>query len=195
MKINEASFGRIYTKMQGVFAIISAYSYLNEKPEQNIYATKCLRQDIRDLGLGYNEFVVRWAEADKDGNIKTSDEASFLISGIKKSDAIQLGEKYLQSSIIYSDGKTCEEICTHAFTDLENIEWVPYEVVRRFNVSHLDLTTAKEIFAGKVAGPASMLAKGGNKMPFKLPEILEKIEPRASYFQTKPIFEKIISFK
>ena len=190
MDINESSTSRLYSKLSGedsVFAIISPYrgEYdTNENQKRMVH----LKSDIRKLGLGFNQFISRWVE---DG--ESFDEESLLISNIDYKTAIKLGEKYNQSSIIYKDSDSLREICTTAFETYK-----PGDIVRTFNVGKdmMNIKDAEDIFSRRKGGPASMPKKGSNRKPFSLSvkenfELYEVHNPRPSYFQTKPIIEKL----
>ncbi|WP_369695847.1 hypothetical protein [uncultured Clostridium sp.] len=155
-----------------------------------------MKSDIRKLGLGYNELVARWVEynTEEERNI-SSDERSLFIHGISKNDAMRLGKKYHQSSVIIKDNNSCEEICTTPFPYEDNgsvKEFNIGDVVRTYNISGdkvLNIEDAKEIFANKKSGPSSKSVKGKTPFTFKQTEDL-KLEvwdvesPRAAYFHT-----------
>ena len=190
MSINEASTSRLYSKLSGedsVFAIISPYRGEYDKQENQKRMTH-LKADVRKLGLGFNQFISRWVE---DG--ESFDEESLLISNIDFKTAIKLGVKYDQSSIIYKDKDSLREICTTAFETYN-----PGDVVRTFNIGKdmMNIKDAEDIFSRRKGGPASMPKKGSNKKPFSLSvkenfELYQVYDPKPSYFQTKPIVEKL----
>lgn len=154
-KLDEASTSRLvknFTDDAVSFAIISG-----ERPDSD--RTVELKKDVRNLGLGFNEFIGRWVE---DGI--SYDEKSLLIPNITYRQAYDLGQKYDQASIIYKDKYGIAEYCTTAFET-----YTPGDVVRKYNIDKdrpLNAQLAKSIFAGKIGGPASVLKKGGNKAPF-----------------------------
>lgn len=156
-KIDEASTSRLYKRFtdNGTFAIISG-----NRPD--VDRTTELKKDVRGLGLGFNEFIGRWVE---DGI--NYDENSLLIPDISFKKAFELGQKYNQSSIIFKDNNGVKEYCTTPFETYD-----VGDVVREYNIDKdrpLNTEIAKQIFSGKVGGPASQLKKGGNKAPFNFP--------------------------
>ena len=194
--IKEASISRVYKHLLDAptLAIISTYvTYRNEN--ENINLLKDLKSEIRKLGLGFNELLSRWVETDEEtGQVIASDERSLLIPNISYEDAIRLGAKYDQSSIIFKDENGCKEICTTPFTSYDDKQYMVNDVVRTFNTSRddkgiLNLKDAEDIFAKRKGGPASKLTKG--KKAFHLSEVLEYEKPRASYFQNKGTFRTI----
>lgn len=164
-RINEASTSRLvhnFTNDEVSFAIISG-----ERPDDD--KTTELKKDVRSLGLGFNEFIGRWVE---DGI--SYDEKSLLIPNISFKKAFELGQKYNQSSIIYKDKNGCKEYCTTPFENY-NVG----DIVRVYNIDKnkpLNTTIARDIFAGKVGGPASQLKKGSNKAAFNFKENFELYE-------------------
>lgn len=154
-KLDEASTSRLvknFTDDAVSFAIISG-----ERPDSD--RTVELKKDVRNLGLGFNEFIGRWVE---DGI--SYDEKSLLIPNITYRQAYDLGQKYDQASIIYKDKYGIAEYCTTAFET-----YTPGDVVRKYNIDKdrpLNAQLAKSIFAGKVGGPASVLKKGSNRTTF-----------------------------
>ena len=172
--LNESNTSRIYKHLSddNSCAIISAYRGENSLKE-NKALHSALKKDIRNAGLGFIEFISRWVE---DG--ESFDEESFLIPGMDKDLALELGKKYNQASIIYKSGKDCEEICTSSFETYK-----PGDIVRKFNnvgPGMLNLQSAEDIFSKRAGGPASKPKKGGKA--FNL-QVIEKLGPRPSYFK------------
>ena len=82
------------------FAIISPYRSENSS-SQNKSNLIQLRKDVRELGYGYNELIARWVEYDQETEQNVaSDERLLFIHGMVKKQALILGKKYKQSSII-----------------------------------------------------------------------------------------------
>lgn len=164
-RINEASTSRLvhnFTDDNVSFAIMSG-----ERPDND--RTSELKKDVRNLGLGFNEFIGRWVE---DG--VNYDENSLLIPNISFKKAFELSQKYNQSSFIYKDKNGCKEYCTTPFE-----EYSVGDVVRTYNIDKdkpLNTAIAKDIFAGRKGGPASQLKKGSNKKPFNFKESFELYE-------------------
>ena len=177
MKINklvEAGTSRIYHHLSSgePFAMISAYRSENSL-EQNKKLHAQLKSDVRDLGLGFIEFDSKWVEDNYSSN-----EEALLIPNIEFKDAISLGKKYNQSSIIYMD----KEYCT---TPFENYK--PGDVVRTYNLGKgniMNLKDAEEIFSGRLLNRAvSKPKKGSNIKPFTLSEVWEVIPPKPTTFR------------
>lgn len=190
--LSEATTSRIYRRLtdKNTCAIISAFRGDNTL-EENMSLHRRLKADVRALKLGFNEFISRWVE---DGI--AYDERSLLIPHITKEQAIALGEKYNQSSIIWKDENECVEICTNSFET-----YSPGDIVRTYNNAGehvLNIKEAEEIFAKRRGGPASKPVKGSNSKPFNLNqkvesfELYEVLSPRPSYFQKEERYVKIL---
>ena len=183
-----ATTSRLYKRLTDdkTCAIISPYreEYSEAKNKERMVQ---LKADVRNLGLGFNQFISRWV---KDG--VAYDEQSLLIPNISEEVAILLGSRYNQDSIIFKDSKSCREICITPFETYQ-----PGDIVRIFyNTGNkiLNIEEAKQIFSKRVAGPASMPIKG-DKRPFTLKvadEVLEVNQPRPSYFQTSPSYTRFL---
>ena len=153
MKINESSTSRLHSILSSkdsIFAIISPYRSEYDSPDNQKRMIQ-LKSDVRKLGLGFNQFVSRWVE---DG--ESFDEESLLISNIDYKTAIKLGEKYNQSSIIYKDKNSLNEICT---TEFETYK--PGDVVRTFNIGKdmMNMKNAEDIFSRRKGGLLLCLKK------------------------------------
>ena len=190
LEASEATTSKIYTRLtdDSTCAIISPYRDEYSDQENKIRMNN-LKSKVREMGYGFNQFISRWVE-----NGQSSDEQSLLIPNITEDRALSLGKEFEQSSIIFKDSESCREICTNPFEGYE-----PDQVVRTFfnTGNHIfNVDEAKEIFAKRKGGPASMPIKGSNKQPFTLSakeafELYEVEEPRASYFQRKETKRKI----
>ena len=183
MNINETSTSRVLHHLQddNNFAIVSPYR--GEKTlQENKRRMVELKHDVRSLGHGYIHLLSRWVEDGQD-----FDEESLLVPHMKKDEAIKLGKKYDQSSIIVKDEEGCFEICTTPFETYDE-----GDVVRVFSLygdKPMNIKDAEDIFAHRKGGPVSVPIKGGK--PFHLSEVYEVIPPRPSYFQNKYRLEKI----
>lgn len=175
VQIQESKISRIYKHLsdESQCAIISTY-----RGERSLGDNKRLfkqfKNEVRDAGLGYIEFVSRWVE---DG--EAFDEESLLIPGCSLEQAKAWGTAYDQASVIYKDEDGCREICTNDFET-----YTPYNVVRVFNnvgPNMLNLSDAKEIFERRRGGPASGLKKG-DKRAFTL-TVDEKYGAKPSVFR------------
>lgn len=185
MKIVETTkTSRLYTHIveSPKWAIVSPYrsEYSEEENQQRMSK---LKADVRNLGYGFIQFVSRWVE-----NGEAFDEESLLIPKMDRDEAISLGKKYNQSSVIVCSNNKAQEICTNPFENHKS-----GDEVRTFNLSGdkpLNLNDAEEIFARRKGGPVSK-TKYGKAKPFTLKEVYEKYDARPSYFQTKPTMIKI----
>jgi hypothetical protein len=102
--INESSLSRIWQHITNndKFAVISAFkAELTE--EENMERHDRLRSDIRRLGLGYVEQKSVYSYSA--GSKQTVEEKSFFIPKINLEQALGLGKKYEQETIIYKDDK------------------------------------------------------------------------------------------
>jgi len=178
----ESTNSRIYYHItnSNQWAIISPYRPVEELPagDSNQKRMSQLKSDVRNLNLGFIQFISRWVE-----NGEAFDEEALLIPNISRDKAFELGQKYNQSSIIYKDDKGCNEICTTPFET-----YSVGQIVRTYNLSGenpLNINDAEEIFSRKKSGPASKPKKGGNMKPFTLKEVYEVIQARPSMFHTR----------
>lgn len=160
-QLNEISTNRLLSHFtdENDLAIISTYR-TSRTERQNRQLLQELKRSVRGMDLGYTELVSRWVEQNPDTGVnEASDERSVIIYGIELQDAIALGQKYEQSSIIYKSAGKCAEVCTNAFTDWNGKNFKPGQIVRTFNVSTsptpFNLDKAREIFSRRSGGPAS----------------------------------------
>ena len=184
--ILESGTSRIYQHIieDDNWAIISGYVDDNSESE-NIKSQNELKSAVRQLGYGFSESVSRWV-SDGIGY----DERSILIPGISKEEALKLGAKFKQKSIIVKYDNKCEEICTTAFKD-GKITYKPGATIRMYNISGknaLNISDAEEIFSKRKGGPASKPIKG-NAKPFTLKTVEEVLQPRPSYFTEERKFK------
>lgn len=197
-ELNEVSTSRIATHIQNRenWAIVSPYRS-EYTVSENKGRMSSLKSDVRGLGYGFIQFLSRWVEMDASTNNPVQfDEESLLIPNIKKDEALSLGKKFEQSSVIIKSDGECVEICTNDFTDGDGVTHREGDIVRKFNISgdnFLNVSDAEEIFSGRLAGPSSMPIKGSGKhRPFKLSELYEVESPRASYFSESVRYNSII---
>lgn len=191
--LNEISTSRLLKHLSDnkTLAIISTYRTERTEAENRSLLGK-LKRDVRSMGLGFTEFIARWVQ-DNDGETEASDERSLMIYGISLDKAIELGQEYEQSSIIFKSSDKCAEVCTTAFTDYEGVSHTVGNIVRTFNMNSdrpLNIDQAKAIFSQRMGGPASMPVKGNR--PFNLQEVLEVESARGSTFTTKERYIKLI---
>lgn len=195
-KVNEISTNRILNHLQDEsnLAIISTYRTERSESENKKFLSNLKKQLTSKLKLGFTELISRWTETDEEtGEILNSDERSLMIYGISLDDAMNLGKEFQQSSIIYKNATKCAEVCTTDFVDYEGNEYKCGNIVRVFNVSNktpLNIQDAKDIFEKRKGGPASMPVKSNRA--FKLSEVLEVESHKASTFNEKERFTKII---
>ena len=174
----EVSTSRLYNNITSMdnWAIISPYRS-ERSDKENKYLLAELKKFAKEYG--FVEFVSRWVE---DG--EAFDERSLFISNMPKKEAIALGKKYGQSSVIVKDEDGCYEVCT---TPFENFN--AGDIVRRFNIDGkkvLNIDDAEAIFSKRVGGPVSKPVKGNRPFTLKtVDEMYEVEQPRPSYFQDK----------
>ena len=164
-------------------AIVSPFRTENSVQENNKLLRE-LKAKVRSMNLGFSELKSKWVEIDPSTNEQiSSDERALMIYGISLAKAMELGTQYKQSSIIYKDAAKCAEICTMPFIDASKKKHSIGKVVRTFNVKSktpLNLDDAKEIFAGRLSGPASKAVKSNR--PFTLKEVCIVELPKGSMF-------------
>lgn len=81
---------------------------------ENLERMSHFKADVRKLGYGYIHLLFRYVQ---DG--ESSDERALLIPKCTAEDAINLGKKYGQPSVIVHDVNGCREICTAPETYVE----------------------------------------------------------------------------
>jgi len=175
-------------------AVISTYR--TERTEsENRSLLKRFKAEVRDMKLGFSEFVSKWVEEDDEGKMLSSDERSLAVYGMSKEDAMDFGKQYQQSSIIFKDETGCYELCTCAFTDYDGNKFSPGDVVRKFNIggnTSFNLKDAEDIFSKRKGGPASMPVKSNRA--FRLNEMYEVESEKATTFSSRerwiPLFRK-----
>lgn len=193
--INEIATSRLLKHLTDDNTLAMISTYRTERSEkENLNLLKELKNTVRSMKLGFSEFVARWVETDADNpqNSIASDERSLMIYNISMNDAIKLGKKYDQSSIIFKSKDKCAEVCTVPFTDWEGNEHKEGQIVRIFNVQSpkpLNINTAKAIFEKRLGGPASKPVKGNR--PFTLTSVHEVESPRGSTFSESEKLYKI----
>lgn len=101
----ESSWGRIIQHIESdkTFAAISAYADgMSERTNKERHEN--LRRDIRAMGYGYIEMDAGYTYS-KPGPYRglTIEEESFFIPEITREEALELGRKYDQESIIFKD--------------------------------------------------------------------------------------------
>jgi hypothetical protein len=200
-EISEVSTNRLLRHLQDdrTLAMISTYRSKRRNGDaktkkENLSDLQELKGIVRNrLNLGFSEFVSRWTATDNDTNkVVTSDERSLMIYGISLKDAMELGKKYEQDSIIFKSKDQCAEVCTTPFMDYEGKEHKFDDVVRLFDVKSktpLNLDMAKDIFENRIGGLFSKPVKGNR--PFALKSVYEVEGPRPSVFSESEAFFRI----
>jgi len=110
MPLVESSLSRIIQHIENpssTFGQISA-SRGEFSKEENKQRHESLKKDVRQMGLGYIEMSGGFQE--EDGNVQ---ELSLFIPNISKKNAIELGQKYGQFSILWKDPTQFVEIGTN----------------------------------------------------------------------------------
>ena len=89
------------------FVMISPItSDMTADEEEKVY--KEMKIDLRRLGYGYNELIGFYTPVDDNGNPieeEGSEELSFIVPNMSLDDALKLGKKYNQQSVLYFDGE------------------------------------------------------------------------------------------
>ena len=176
--LNETTTSRVFQHIKSgePWAIVSPYRY-EYSDDENRHRMTELKADVRGEGYGFIHLISRWVE---DGI--AFDEESLLIPKCSEEDAITLGKKFEQSSVIVSHDGRCVEICTNPFENYSE-----GEVVRTFNLNNetpMNIKDAEEIFSKRKGGPVSK-PKSKRAKPFTLKEVLVVENPRPSYFHTR----------
>ena len=186
--LNEISTTRLMNHLSDnkTLAMISIYRSEGSECENRSLLFE-LKQIVKTkLKLRFSEFISRWAETDEKTNkIITSDERILMIYDISLNKAIELGQKYNQSSIIFKSKDQCTEVCVTPFVDWKGKKYNVNDIVRVFFVKSktaMNINIAKDIFQKRISGPASMPIKG-NRL-FTLKNVYEVESPTTSVFAT-----------
>ena len=96
--VTEASLSRLYAHAQdGNFAIVSGW--LSSQPQaENEKADAAIRQEIRNMGLGYIELEGHWEENEP--------EPSYFVHGMSKAQAVSILQTFRQEAVIYAGPET-----------------------------------------------------------------------------------------
>lgn len=175
--IKETTTSRVLNHIQrdDTWAIVSPYRSENSDIENKKLMLQ-LKSDVKSK-YGFIQLLSRWVEDEIN-----FDEQSLFIPKCSLRDALALGHKYNQSSIIFKNDEGCVEICTNPFENYDKTD-----IVRTFNINTnkaLNIEDAIEIFSKRKGGPVSKPMKGSR--PLTLKEIYEIEQERPSYFQSKP---------
>ena len=208
-KLVEAKTSRIYQHIvsDNSWAIVSPYlsvslsademqsmtpdeikKFYKDIEKQNKVNMINLKRDVRSLDLGFIPFISRWVS--EDGEVY--DEEALLIPDISYEQAMNLGKKYKQYSIIVHKDNGVFEVATRD-KDTKKIG----DTVREFDISGdkpLNINLAKEILAGRKMGPTSLPTREKNKelkRPFTLMQMHESRIPKPSSFHENYDWVKI----
>lgn len=158
--INESSKSRIYSQLSDEsdtkLAIISAC-----RPDSD--RTTELRSDVLDLGCGYVNVVARWINEEGE----PEDESSLIVYNISLDDAIKLGTKYEQHSIIYKDEDGLRLISTSP--DPESEYKIGQDITHFDNsgTHFMNISDAEKIFAKQKQGDVSYVPRTKSTFSFK----------------------------
>ncbi len=135
-ELNKSRTSRLYQRLinnEERWAIISSDMPNNEIDAIKLArdgksALQSLKNEVRvEYGLGYTHLIFRWVDSDG----KKYDEETLIIYGISCKDALALGVKHEQKSIIVKDDKGCKKVVlTDCFDNIRravNLEGI-YEV-------------------------------------------------------------------
>lgn len=106
--LDESKIGRIWKIIEEkgyTFVVISSFDK-NLKIKTNNENHEKMRKELRSMGYGYIELTSKWINDIKE----TESEKSFFVTGMEKEDALNLGKKYNQYSVIWKDNNEFVEI-------------------------------------------------------------------------------------
>ena len=87
------------------FAILSA-DRSERTPEENKEKSEELKKDIKSMGYWYTELKGGYVEVGKNGKrIPVDGEDSFIVPNMTKEEAMELGKKYDQDTVMFKDAK------------------------------------------------------------------------------------------
>lgn len=87
------------------FAILSA-DRSERSEEENKEKNKELKKDIKDMGYWYTELKGGYVEVSEDGQrVPVDGENSLIVPNMTRDEAIELGKKYDQDSVMFKDAK------------------------------------------------------------------------------------------
>lgn len=191
--INETSKSRIYSQLSDEsdtkLAIISACTSDSDRTTE-------LRDDVLDLGCGYVNVVARWINEEGDAE----DESSLIIYNISLKDAIKLGTKYEQHSIIYKDENGLRLISTNPDSESEYKIGQDITYFDNSGTHFMNISDAEKIFAKQRQGDASYVPRAKSAFSLKKKEptneslkvFLVERGPVNSIFRYEPELQRII---
>lgn len=87
------------------FAILSA-DRSERTPEENKEKSEELKKDIKSMGYWYTELKGGYVEVGENGKrIPVDGEDSFIVPNMTKEEAMELGKKYDQDTVMFKDAK------------------------------------------------------------------------------------------
>ena len=87
------------------FAILSA-DRSERTPEENKEKSEELKKDIKSMGYWYTELKGGYVEVGKNGKrVPVDGEDSFIVPNMTKEEAMELGKKYDQDTVMFKDAK------------------------------------------------------------------------------------------
>ena len=175
----ESSWGRIIQHIEGsaTFAVISSHVQdfsedANERRHEN------LRREIRQMGYGYIEMDSGYTYKATQGGEAQALEQAFFIPEITKDEALSLGQKYDQETIIWKDqGQFAVIFSTTGAVDMD------FQMERGSNGQiTFDPETLKMAFSRLRKGSAN---QRGQSFAFRAESVLESFTVRAIAVPTR----------
>jgi len=160
------------------YALISAYR--DGIAEDEIQKKRSgLKWSIRHLKLVSMQFFAKWTKTDNETNrVANIKEFGSIAYDISLKDAMELGKKYNQLSIVFKSGDECSEMCVIPFTNSNGDKHDEGDVIRTFNVKSPDIV--REIFGERVGCPCSKSNDG--RHPYALDGVFRIEDPKPSVF-------------
>ena len=128
--------GSVWKHFQGKgFGIVSAFEGDSNRKE-NMAKQDKLKKDVREMGYGYKELKGRWRTG-KDDDVQF--EYALFIPSASKADMIELGKRYKQYAVIYTEGDSiildklgneANEVFTKLETGLKD-SWISWSEFKR----------------------------------------------------------------
>lgn len=191
----EARLSRLFQYVEDrdkSFAIISACRNERNKAE-NEAKTEELKADVRSKGFGYIELKGGYVETDETMGIEVEvTEDSVLIPKIPKDEAIELGQKYGQESILFKDSKSMAYILTSGSNlGKTDMEFVFGAGKQNFSVDD----PINKYFSRLTKGPHANKKISFRPVIYERSYTSDNIRQALSGGKAKPIWEKVLTLE
>jgi len=176
--IKESSLSRIFQHIEDAdssFGVISA-SRIEFSDKENAERYLELKKAVRKMGLGFIELKGGYQEESG-----FTEESSLFIPGISRNQAVELGKKYDQYSVLYKDKDEFIEIGTNMNSGIG-------EILKRFIKSSgksnydFNVKILKDFFSSLLKG-----SHRGRKFLFRLQERESPSFNRMAYHRDEPL--------